>query len=714
MLAGPPLRQLVVLWPEDLPHTLPLLAHVAHVAPHLTNLSIGRSSAVYQPDILFNLRDLQHVELVMPAEEAHASDMLAWLAQLPHLQSLGLQRVSFCLSELSMKSNIDPLLAFGKLQDLKLSPDTIPKATSSLALFSSSPIRGICISESPDVKASPLHSTEDFLAAVVKLCDPSRLEFFTFIFKEAQPDSGPLRLFDLKGLLVFRKMKHFSLVSPIPVALSDSDLKEVAMAWPSLFGLRLGNRLADAAVEPRPTLRTLAELAIHCPCLQELELTMHAAMGTFVPLHHPAVVSNAHQALSKRLSLTDRLLTPAVLLCMIAGVLIGEFVPSVQPAFDTVTLDHVSVRTSTFLPLLSSTENLLNTSPAAIAIGLIVMMWPILTKVRFEALLRTLPTRAALTHLALALLLNWVFAPLLMLGLAWATLPDLPSYRTGVLLVGLARCIAMVMVWTELARGDLDACAVIVVINSVLQVVLYAPYAVLFVNIIGGAGAGSVIHVSYRDVAVSVLIYLGVPLVAGIATRFLVPRLTSPRFFQTRFLPWFSLLGPLGLLYTIVVMFAYQGHRIVHNLGPVFRVFVPLILYFVIMWAGTFLFVRWIAKREWIKRSQEKGSRVKEERGWGWGYEMTVVQAFTGASNNFELAIAVAIAVYGVGSDQALAATIGPLVEVPVLLSLTWIALYLRDKLGWADQPQIETAVSSVNGDGTQTKGEVTSREDAA
>jgi len=198
--------------------------------------------------------------------------------------------------------------------------------------------------------------------------------------------------------------------------------------------------------------------------------------------------------------------------------------------------------------------------------------------------------------------------------------------------------------------------------------------------------------------------YLGIPLVAGIVTRFLVPRLTSPRFFHTRFLPWFSQLGPLGLLYTIVVMFAYQGHRIVHNLGPVFRVFVPLILYFVIMWTGAFLLVRWIATKEtgrW-RRGQD------EDHGWGWGYEMTAVQAFTAASNNFELAIAVAIAVYGVGSDQALAATIGPLVEVPVLLSLSWVALYLRGKLSWQADRKVESVTSRAEEEEMQSKGEET------
>ncbi|KZT08368.1 arsenical-resistance protein ACR3 [Laetiporus sulphureus 93-53] len=354
----------------------------------------------------------------------------------------------------------------------------------------------------------------------------------------------------------------------------------------------------------------------------------------------------------KKLSLMDKILTPAILVAMIVGVVIGEFVPNVQPAFDTARFASVS---------------------APIAVGLIVMMWPILTKVQYEALPRILPTRTMAVHILLSLFLNWIIAPFVMLAFAWATLPDLPTYRTGVIMVGLARCIAMVMVWNQLARGDANYCAILVVVNSILQIALYSPYAVWFVNIMGGAGTD--IHVSYGRVAISVLIYLGIPLGAGLLTRALLLYFTSRQFLTERFLPVISPLAPLGLLYTVIVLFAYQGHHIIHNIGHVFRVIVPLVLYFTVMWAGTFAFVWWLGRR-----ALAKGQRDSER----WSYEMAVVQSFTAGSNNFELAIAVTIAVYGVGSDQALAATIGPLVEVPVLLALTWLALYLGRALRWA------------------------------
>ncbi|KAI0703383.1 sodium bile acid symporter family-domain-containing protein [Cerioporus squamosus] len=313
-------------------------------------------------------------------------------------------------------------------------------------------------------------------------------------------------------------------------------------------------------------------------------------------------------ALVKKLSVLDRLLTPAILICMIVGVLIGNFVSGVQAAFDTARFQSVS---------------------APIAIGLIVMMWPILTKVRYEALPSLLPTLHTLTHVLVSLLLNWIIAPFLMLALAWATLPDLPTYRVGVIMVGLARCIAMVMVWNALAQGDGEYCAILVVLNSLLQIVLYAPFALLFVNILGGGGGiQNTIHVSYGDVAISVLIYLGIPLAAGVMTRFAVIRLAGREFFETRFLLYFSPLALLGLLYTIIVMFAYQGHHIVHNLGPVFRVFVPLILYFVIMWTAAFAFVWWRARRA---RRQTLTAGEKERAGGttAWTYEMAVVQSFT-------------------------------------------------------------------------------------
>ncbi|VDC07309.1 unnamed protein product [Peniophora sp. CBMAI 1063] len=346
------------------------------------------------------------------------------------------------------------------------------------------------------------------------------------------------------------------------------------------------------------------------------------------------------------LSWTDRLLTPAILLSMIVGVIIGEFVPGVQQAFDLVQFRGVS---------------------APIAVGLIVMMWPILTKVHYEALPSLFMTWHNWLHIFISLFLNWIVGPFLMLGLAWATLPDLPEYRTGIILVGLARCIAMVMIWVGLSQGDVEYCAILVITNSLLQIVLYSPLAVLFINIIGNDETA--LKVTYGNVAISVVIYLGIPLVAGCTTRYVVWSLAGKDFLERRFLPIFGLLSLLGLLYTIIVMFAYQGHEILHNLGPVFRTMVPLVLYFIIMWTIAF----W-----WSYRLN-----TRCRCGRSFTYDMAVVQSFTAGSNNFELAIAVAIAVYGVDSRQALAATIGPLVEVPVLLALTWVALYLRTALKW-------------------------------
>ncbi|KAF9467304.1 sodium bile acid symporter family-domain-containing protein [Collybia nuda] len=343
---------------------------------------------------------------------------------------------------------------------------------------------------------------------------------------------------------------------------------------------------------------------------------------------------------------------------MIIGVVIGKYAPGIQEAFDTVRFDSVSV---------------------PIAIGLIVMMWPILTKVQYEKLPTLFSTSRIWIQIGISLILNWIVGPLIMLGLAWATLPDLPTYRTGVIMVGLARCIAMVMIWNQLARGDNEYCAILVIVNSILQIILYSPYALLFINTIGGQAQAGV-HVSYGAVAISVLIYLGIPLVAGVVTRYSVWYFAGKEFLDARFLPCFSPLALLGLLYTILVMFAYQGHHILDNLGPVFRVFVPMILYFIIMWSSAFALIFYLGRKE------KRESHV-------FGYEMAVVQSFTAGSNNFELAIAVAIAVYGVSSDQALAATIGPLVEVPVLLSLTWVALYFGRTLNWQ---RIENEKSEV------------------
>ncbi|KAJ7487824.1 sodium bile acid symporter family-domain-containing protein [Mycena latifolia] len=344
---------------------------------------------------------------------------------------------------------------------------------------------------------------------------------------------------------------------------------------------------------------------------------------------------------------------------MIIGVLIGEYVPTVQDAFNTARFDGVSI---------------------PIVIGLIVMMWPVLTKVQYERIPQIFRSPGIWTHIGISLFFNWIVGPLVMVGLAWATLPDLPTYRTGVIMVGMARCIAMVLIWCHLAKGDGNYCAILVVINSVLQMILYSPYTLLFVNVVGGRDVSHT-HLDYGGVAISVLIYLGIPLGAGVVTRYTVWYLTSKVFLEKRFLPLFGPLALLGLLYTILVMFAYQGHHIVQNIGPVFRVFVPMVLYFLIMWSSAFALIYVL------------GRRSQRRLGGKFGYEMAVVQAFTAGSNNFELAIAVAIASYGVGSDEALAATIGPLVEVPVLVALTWVALYLQDKLKWTSGDEREASI---------------------
>ncbi|KAJ7096669.1 sodium bile acid symporter family-domain-containing protein [Mycena belliarum] len=389
------------------------------------------------------------------------------------------------------------------------------------------------------------------------------------------------------------------------------------------------------------------------------------------PKLDPSTTTPSTANVFKSLSIFDRLLSPAILVTMIAGVLIGVYVPTVQDAFNTARFDGVS---------------------AAIVIGLIAMMWPVLTKVQYEKIPQIFRSSGIWTHIGISMLFNWVIGPLIMVGLAWATLPDLPTYRTGLIMVGMARCIAMVLIWCHIAQGDGNYCAILVVINSVLQMILYSPYTLLFVNVVGGRKSG--VRLDYGDVAISVLIvslrhcvcfwrraheikYLGIPLVAGVVTRYLVWYLTSKKFLEERFLPLFGPLAPLGLLYTILVMFAYQGHHIVQNIGPVFRVFVPLILYFVIVWSSAFALIYWLGRR--------KRNTID------FGYEMAVVQALLQ-----ELAIAVSIATYGVGSDEALAATIGPLVEVPVLVALTWVALYLKAKLAW---PAKEASAPSSEAD---------------
>lgn len=248
-----------------------------------------------------------------------------------------------------------------------------------------------------------------------------------------------------------------------------------------------------------------------------------------------------------------------------------------------------------------------------------------------------------------------------MLGLSWAFLPDKEGLREGLILVGLARCIAMVLIWTGLAGGDNEYCAILVAINSVLQMVLYAPLAILFLSVIGNSG--SAVNVSYSTVATSVAVFLGIPLGAAILTRFTVRKLVSPHWYDTTFLKYLNPMSLLGLLFTILVLFASQGHRVVHQIVSVLRVAAPLIVYFAIVFFFTLLVTHKL----------------------GFGYKLSATQSFTAASNNFELAIAVAVATFGAESDQALASTVGPLIEVPVLLGLVYVVREIGRRRGWKD-----------------------------
>ncbi|KAI4145010.1 MAG: hypothetical protein LQ340_006459 [Diploschistes diacapsis] len=357
---------------------------------------------------------------------------------------------------------------------------------------------------------------------------------------------------------------------------------------------------------------------------------------------HPE--SQSPQAVAKKsvyhsLGWLDRLLALWILLAIVLGILLGNFVPNISDALQRGRFVNVS---------------------APLAIGLLVMMYPILCKVRFESLHLMFREREIWVQLGFSVVLNWIVAPFVMLGLAWAFLPDQEGLREGLILVGLARCIAMVLIWTGVAGGDEEYCAVLVALNSILQVVLYAPLAVLFVKVIGRSEGA--ILVNYSVVATSVGVFLGIPLGAAVVTRAIV-RSVSARWYDGTFLVAVAPFSLIGLLYTILILFASQGRQVVHQVVSVVRVAAPLIIYFAIIFAFTLIICRRL----------------------GFGYKLSATQSFTAASNNFELAIAVAVATFGADSDQALAATVGPLIEVPVLISLVYLVRWLARRMGWHD-----------------------------
>jgi ACR3 family arsenite transporter len=348
-----------------------------------------------------------------------------------------------------------------------------------------------------------------------------------------------------------------------------------------------------------------------------------------------STVETAEPALG-RLSRLDRFLPVWIIAAMATGLLLGRLVTGLDDALAAVDVGSVS------LP---------------VAVGLLVMMYPVLAKVRYTELGTVTGDRRLMVS---SLVLNWVVGPALMFALAWLLLPDLPEFRTGLVIVGLARCIAMVLIWNDLACGDREASAVLVAVNSVFQIVAFSGLAWFYLQVLPGwlglttTSAGF----SVGAIAVSVLVFLGVPLVAGFLTRVVGERTRGRDWYETRFLPGIGPWALYGLLFTIVVLFALQGDAITHRPWDVVRIAAPLLVYFLVMFGVGMVL----------------GHRLRL------GYARTVTLAFTAAGNNFELAIAVAIGTFGVTSGQALAGVVGPLIEVPVLVGLVYVALWARTR----------------------------------
>lgn len=349
----------------------------------------------------------------------------------------------------------------------------------------------------------------------------------------------------------------------------------------------------------------------------------------------------------RRLSFLDRFLPVWIVLAMVVGIVLGRAFPSLNTH-----LNAVQVTSGTSLPIF---------------IGLLVMMYPVLAKVRYDHLETVTRDRRLLVS---SLILNWVVGPAVMFTLAWLLLGDLPTYRTGLIIVGLARCIAMVLIWNDLSGGNREAAAVLVAINSLFQIVAFALLGYFYLKVLPSwLGLSTVgIHFSVARIGETVAIFLGVPLVAGYLTRRIGERARGRQWYETKLLPRIGPFALYGLLYTIVILFALQGHTITARPGEVARIALPLLCYFAIMWTGSFALGKAL----------------------GLPYDRTATLAFTAAGNNFELAIAVAIGVFGVTSGEALAGVVGPLIEVPVLVGLVYVSL-------WAKRRYFPTAPTAMN-----------------
>jgi ACR3 family arsenite transporter len=341
----------------------------------------------------------------------------------------------------------------------------------------------------------------------------------------------------------------------------------------------------------------------------------------------------AAPSVASRLSSLDRFLPVWIIAAMILGVLLGKAVPDLKHDLERIRFADVS------LP---------------VGIGLIWMMYPILMKVRFS---RMVKVSAQPRLMSLSLFLNWIIGPFLMFGLAWVMLPDMPEFRNGLIMVGLARCIAMVLVWNMLARGNQELAAVLVALNSIFQILFYSILGYFFLTVLPGwlGDDAATVSISMWQIARNVLLFLGLPFVMAAVSRYLLVSRYGESWFEEKVLPRLGPAALIGLLYTIVIMFISQGDRIVDSPVDVLRVAIPLVSYFVIMFTLAFLLSRWT----------------------GLNYEDTTAVSFTAAGNNFELAIAVAVGVYGISSSEAFATVIGPLVEVPALVGIVYLSLWL-------------------------------------
>ena len=359
------------------------------------------------------------------------------------------------------------------------------------------------------------------------------------------------------------------------------------------------------------------------------------------------VMTQPQAGVFQRLSLLDRFLPLWIFAAMALGVILGAVAPGIKDVFNALSIGTVSF---------------------PIAVGLLWMMYPVLAKVKYEELGKV---AQAWEQFGVSLTLNWIIGPIIMFVLAWTFLSDLPHFRTGLIIVGLARCIAMVLIWNMLAGGDSEYCAVLVALNSIFQIVMYSPLAYLFLVVVPGwfGMAGTAVNIGMADIAKSVLIFLGIPLAAGILTRFYFLRTRGKEWYETRLMPRLGPTAMIGLLFTIVVMFSMQGDKILAAPIDVLRVAIPLLAYFLLMFFVSFAISLWRK----------------------FPYELAATQSFTAASNNFELAIAVAVGTFGIASQEALAAVIGPLIEVPVLIGLVYVALWIKQ--AWFRKPVAQAAV---------------------